>query len=261
MHAPEPAIVLAAHRDYFDIDAVREAAAEVGRVYDLFDRRGGSVRVQDAGAVRCDGYEVQKFLIEREDEVELPALLFIPADRVGRCPATLYVDGRGKQEGAGSDGPIARWVREGRIVLSIDVRGFGETADRGSDSKYYNVEQRVSVLALHIGRPLLGQRVEDVLAAMDVLVQRPEVDGSQVDLVGIERAGPVVLHAAALDSRFVGVTVRQSVCSWVDDVVAQPLQPDLIGHVVPSALRRYDLPDLVAAIAPRAVKIEGGEAL
>ena len=368
MHAPEPAIILAARRDYFDIDAVREAAAEVGRVYEALgreenfeffesdhdhgfhpphrqmavrwmrrwlldddapvsegaesahpdaavyatgcgqvvegfedertiadlnlerarelaeDRRRfwaghtsgeclaevkrmiglredrGSVGVQDAGAIPGDGYEMRKLLIEQEGEVELPALLFLPAERTGRCPATVYVDGRGKQGGAGTDGPIARLVREGRIVLSVDVRGFGETADRGGESKYYNVEQRVAVLALHIGRPLLGQRVEDVLSAMDVLVKRPEVDGSQVDLVGIERAGPVVLHAAALDRRFVGVTVRRSVRSWVDDVVGKPLQPDLIGHVVPSALRRYDLPDLVAAIAPRSVRIEGDEA-
>jgi len=39
--------------------------------------------------------------------------------------------------------------------------------------------------------------------------------------------------------------------SWIGDVVARPLEPDLMGHVVPGALRWYDLPDLVALLKNR----------
>ena len=41
------------------------------------------------------------------------------------------------------------------------------------------------------------------------------------------------------------MSVRESIRSWVDDVVAKPLTPHLLGHVVPGALKYYDLPDLV----------------
>jgi len=80
-----------------------------------------------------------------------------------------------------------------------------------------------------------------------------------IDLFGIGRAGPVVLHAAALDERFASVTVRGSIDSWVDDVVGSPLDHDLLGHVAPGALLKYDLPDLVRAIAPRKVNILGAK--
>lgn len=365
MHAPEPAIILAARQDYFDIDGVREAADEVGRVYKIFDlsehydlfesddshgflpphrqmavswmrrwllnednpvvetvdvlppdsvlyatdcgqildqfedertiadlnldrarnfgedRRRfwrsksiaeclaevkqmvgvcddrGIVKKQELGTLPGEGYEIRKLLIQREDEVEIPAFLFIPEVREVSCPATIYVDGCGKKVGVECPMTFSRWAQEGRIILSLDVRGIGETVDLGSEPKYYNLEQRVSVLALHIGRPLLGQRIEDVLTAMDVLEEYPEVDGTQVDLVGIKQMGPVVLHAAAFDDRFKSVTLNQSICSWVEDVVGQPLQPNLMGQVVPSALKKYDLPDLIAAIAPRDVIIQG----
>ena len=246
-----------ARRRFWAEHSVAECLAEVKRLIGMRDE-GGPVTVQEAGSVSREGYRIEKLVILREGEVPVPGLLFVPEARRGKLPGTLYVDGRGKDEDAGPDGPIAGLVREGRVVLSIDARGFGETADNGSNAKYYNVEHRVAVLARHIGRPLLGQRVEDVLAAMDVLVRRDAVDASRIDIVGVERGGPVVLHAAALDSGLAAVTVRDSILSWMDDVVARPLGRNLAGHVVPGALTKYDLPDLVRAIGPRRVEVAAG---
>ena len=110
---------------------------------------------------------------------------------------------------------------------------------------------RVANVSMHIGRPLLGQRVDDLLTAADVLSARDDVEA--VHLIGLHNAGPVALHAAALDERFASLSVRESISSWVEDVVAKPLGHHLLGHVVPGALQKYDLPDLVRAIAPRKV--------
>lgn len=210
------------------------------------------------GMVERDGYRIEKLVIDRKDELPVPALLFVPDSAPAKLPATLYVDGRGKAVDAGSGGPIEKLVRQQCIVLSIDVRGYGETADdpKKSPGKYFNVEFRTAALAIHIGRTLIGQRVEDVATALDVLAARDDVDARQVELVGIDRAGPVVLHAAAIDSRFASVVVCSEIRSWIDDVVAKPLEPNLFGHIVPDALVKYDLPDLEKAIAPRPVRIE-----
>jgi hypothetical protein len=64
----------------------------------------------------------------------------------------------------------------------------------------------------------------------------------------------VALHAAALDERIREVTVRRSIASWMN-VVATPLSKSQLHQVVPGALARYDLPDLVRAIAQRPVHI------
>ena len=83
-----------------------------------------------------------------------------------------------------------------------------------------------------------------------------EVDAGRIDLVGVGAAGPVALHAAALDERFASLTLQDAIRSWVDDVVAHPRRENVIGYMVPSALLKYDLPDLVAAVAPRPVRIQ-----
>jgi cephalosporin-C deacetylase-like acetyl esterase len=249
---------LAASREAFWTAKDKEAClAEVRRLIG-FRPNLAEVSVATKGVVQREGYRIEKLVIHREDELPIPALLFVPDKRPARLPATLYVDGTGKAVDAQPDGPIETLVRQQRIILSIDVRGYGETADdlEKSPGKFFNVEFRTAVLAIHIGRPLLGQRAEDVAAALDILTARDDVDRGQIELVGVDRAGPVALHAAALDPRFAGVVVRSEIRSWIDDVVAKPLQPDLFGHVVPGALEKYDLPDLERVIAPRPVRIE-----
>jgi len=250
--------LLAASRKAFWTENDKQAClAELRR---LIGFRPGLAKatVTAKGVLQRDGYRIEKLVFRRKDELPVPALLFVPNEAQVKLPATLYVDGRGKAVDAGSDGPIEKLVRERRIVLSIDVRGYGETADdpKKSPGKYFNVEHRTAALAIHIGRTLIGQRVEDVVAALDVLAARDDVDPRRIELVGVDRAGPVALHAAALDPRFASVVVKSEIRSWIDDVVAKPLEPNLFGHVVPGALEKYDLPDLEKAIAPRPVRIE-----
>ncbi|MFP4058789.1 MAG: acetylxylan esterase [Candidatus Brocadiia bacterium] len=209
--------------------------------------------VASPGPVSREDIRIEKLLIERPDEVPVPALLFVPAAAEGRLPGVLYVDGRGKAHDAGPGGPVEKLAREGRVVLSIDARGFGET-EPVKPRRYWHAEFSIAYLAIHLDRPLLGQRTEDALAALEVLAQRPEVDPERLSIVGIERGGPVALHAAALDQRLREVTVQQAIESWMD-VVATPQCEGQLGQVVPGALARYDLPDLLRAIAPRQVHI------
>jgi len=81
-------------------------------------------------------------------------------------------------------------------------------------------------------------------------------DEAGFHIVGVGRAGPVVLHAALMDQRgsIKEVTLERSLVSW-EDVVKRGISRDQLGSVVPGALRVYDLPDLVARMAPRPVHI------
>jgi cephalosporin-C deacetylase-like acetyl esterase len=206
-----------------------------------------------AGTVRRDGCTIEKLIIERPDEVPVPALLFLPEPRAGKAPAVLYVSGRGKAADAAPGGAIETLVKSGRAVLAIDVRGIGETA-AVAPKAYWSKEYPIAFLALHLARPLLGQRVEDTLAALDVLAARPEIDAGKIEIVGVEAGGPIALHAAALDGRLREATLVRSIESWMD-VVATPLSKNQLAQVVPAALTRYDLPDLVRAIALRPVHV------
>jgi len=213
----------------------------------------GKPTAKSIGTVRREGYTIEKLLIERPDEVPVPALLFLPEKREGKVPAVLYVDGRGKAADAGPGGRAEQLVQAGRAVLTIDVRGVGETTSAVPKS-YWSKEYPVSYLALHLGRPLIGQRVEDALAALEVLAARPEIDAGKLAVAGVEAGGPIALHAAALDQRLREVALEGAIDSWMD-VVATPLSKNQIQNVVPGALTKYDLPDLVRAVAPREVQV------
>jgi len=205
------------------------------------------------GTVKRNGYHIEKLLIERAGDVPVPALLFLPKTGKKKAHAVLYVDSRGKAADAAPGGAIERIVAGGSAVLAIDARGWGETAPK-KPKKYWHNEYPISYLGVHLGRPLLGQRVEDVLAALDVLSARNQIDVGNIRIIGIEGAGPVALHAAALDERLKAVTVERSIDSWMD-VVATPMCKSQLNGIVPAALTRYDLPDLVRAIAPRKVEV------
>ena len=240
-------------RKFWEDNAPQTCLAEVKRLVQVSEKRK-ETKFREAGMLPRDGYNITKLVIEPQGGIPMPGLLFVPAGDVeAKRQATVYADGRGKTHETVTGGEIEKLLQAGQIVLSIDLRGFGETADQGSRKKFYNREHRVSNVSMHLGRPLLGQRVDDLLTAVDVLSARDDVE--EIHVVGSHDAGPVAIHAAAIDDRIASLTVRQSITSWVDDVVANPLAPHLLGHVVPGALLKYDLPDLLTSISPRQVTL------
>jgi len=229
--------------------------AEVRRLIALPPRRP-KVSVKKIATLTRTACTVDTLIIRHDRGIPLPALLFTPDKPSTRRGATLYIDGSGKNRAAAPGGPVSKLVAAGRIVLAVDLRGFGETTDdpRKNASKHFNTEHRNAVTAIQLARPLLGQRVEDTLASLDVLLALPAVNPKDVSLIAVGQAGPVGLHAAALDTRFTDVTVQHSITTWLD-VIDAPLGRNHLTHVVPAALTRYDLTDLTHTIAPRPVHI------
>src|SRR5262249_3987638 len=115
----------------------------------------------------------------------------------------------------------------------------------------FGVDFPEAFLSLHLNRPLLGQRVRDVLAVVEALSAEERQD---VELIGIGTAGPIALHAAALDRRIQRVTLQKSILSL--SAVARASQShNQLTSVVPGVLRHYDFPELAAAVAPRPLTV------
>src|SRR5262249_18025642 len=106
---------------------------------------------------------------------------------------------------------IDRRASEGKDVLAIDLRGFGETAPGkvGKKPAYFGVDSKEAFLALHLNRPLLGQRVYDVLTLIEGLARESDA-AKGVTIHAVGNAGLVALHAAALDPRINTVTVERT---------------------------------------------------
>jgi dienelactone hydrolase len=214
-------------------------------------------RVKKLGQIKRTGYVIRKLLFDTEPGITVPALQFTPDEKSQERPVVVYVHGNGKAHHAGSGGAVERLVLAGHRVLALDLRGMGETAPGVPSAKgpnYFGTDFKEAFLALHLNRPLLGQRVHDLLAVVEWLDRESANGRVPIHAMGIGSGGPIVLHAAALDARIKQVTVEQSVLSW-SAVARTPISLNQLTNVIPGALKVYDLPDLAALIAPRPLTI------
>jgi cephalosporin-C deacetylase-like acetyl esterase len=174
----------------------------------------------------------------------------IPGVRVGKGPRVLIVHGGGKSKARAS---IEQWTAAGREVVAVDLRGMGETepeAPHRGLANFFTPEWKEAYISFNMNRPILGQRVRDLLSVAAAL----DEDGRGIELVGIGTAAPVALHAAVLDPRIRRLTLEEMVVSWTA-VAKTAITHDQLSNVVPGALKSYDLPDLAAALAPRPLTI------
>jgi hypothetical protein len=170
-----------------------------------------ALRGRNMGTVQRDGYVIYRRILESENGIAVPALDFVLADPPAAKAVVVYVHGDGKAAAAQAGGPIEKLVKAGNRVLALDVRGMGETAPSaaGKGKDLLGIDVKEAFLALHLNRPLLGQRVQDVLAALELLAHDPTTKDLPVHLVGVGAAGPVALHAASLDERIGQLTKKK----------------------------------------------------
>jgi len=208
-------------------------------------------KCEKVATIEREGYRIDKLVIRPQPEVLLPALAFVPEKRSGE--AYLYLHANGKQTDAGPDGPIEKLVGEGHVVLTVDLRGLGETAGEGSSKRgisyYIGPQWKDFYLAYLLGTSYLSMRAEDVLTCARLLgTYEAGNDGNRIHLKSIGRVGPAVLHAAALEPQlFASVSLKNCLISWAN-VVRTPMAVNQFENVVHGALKTYDLPDLLTTL-------------
>jgi len=193
-----------------------------------------------------DRLSTHKVVYETEKGILIPGLRFKHIAPKG--PTVIYLPDNGLPQ----DGKLPAWLDEKyqknhQEIWVFDLRGLGETAPGiATKPAYFGVDQKEAWLGLHLNRPLLGQRT------LDVLVLVKAIGSNDVQIVGVGTAGPVALHAAALDARIRQITLEKSLRSWMS-VVQEPISYNQLTNVVPGVLKVYDLPDLERSLGDRAI--------
>lgn len=226
-----------------------ERIAEVRRLIRLPERIAPAKHEARGEFVR-PGYTIRKLVFTTEPGITVPAILFDPKDRSGPGLAVVVVEQAGEDlEPNGLAETTA--TQHGQPVLVVSLRGLGETTP-GDKRSPFGADWKEAFLSLHLDRPLLGQRVLDLLSVIAAVA--PEY-GNTVALSGRGKAAPAALHAAVLEPRIKRVHLHGMVTSW-HAVVRTVSSRDQLANVVPGALARYDLPDLAALCAPTPLTIE-----
>jgi cephalosporin-C deacetylase-like acetyl esterase len=197
-----------------------------------------------------ENYRLQTVSIERTGGVSLSGVVAIPeGSGRRRTVLMLYPADGGRALRPGGD--VDRLARAGRVVFVLDSRpnpAGSEEIKATLLGSFYLLSVRANI----VGQTLLGMRSDDVIDSVNWLCSRPDVDSSAITAYGEGPLGVALLHAAALDSRIGQVVVENTLAAY-RLIIDQPVHKGSSEVVIPGVLRRYDISDLVVALAPRPV--------
>ncbi len=200
---------------------------------------------------------IEEIQFESEPGVRITGWFVEPQDGADRHPCVLYISDGFANESVGEPSPFDEMISRGHAVCAISTRGTGLSVPRppsGGPNFYHQMDlhERFAWSNLVLGTCVIGQRVWDILRTFDYLASRPDVDASQIRLIGQEEAGLAALMAAVLDSRARSLLLTGTVVSYMSIVESQDYSLRL-AWFVPGILRHFDVPDLSAAIYRRPI--------
>jgi cephalosporin-C deacetylase-like acetyl esterase len=210
--------------------------------------------------------EPASVIVRSETGIALPAFLFPPLVPP-RDAVVVYLHPQGKQ--AAFDDPVAHSLRAaGFHVFAVDLRGLGETGRRPGTRGYPHEFQCCTNTAGQ-GKPIIGQRVWDVIRALDYLETDAVTRKLRVLAYGTGVCANVALLAAAMDERIKAVAAAGALLSYrpaiqeVQDTVelyntdaSELVTASARIHYslyIPSILKIADLPDILSLISPRRI--------
>jgi pimeloyl-ACP methyl ester carboxylesterase len=128
-------------------------------------------------------------------------------------------------------------------VVALDLRGWGSGAP-GADGEL-DWENFVADSSLQLGRPLLGQRMKDLLA-----IPATRIGRRSWTLVGVGDAALVAAQAAAIDDRVDRLITVNGLLSF-HEAIDDPLTAHPMSSFPPGIIGEYDVRDIYAAVGPR----------
>jgi dienelactone hydrolase len=184
-----------------------------------------------------------------------PAWLFLPKRAWTRLLVILEPNGRN-----------ARW-REGDLydqlaasgiaVAAADLSGVGDlepqfSSGAASYERAHQQEEDYAWASLILGRPLVGQRVTDILGIVDSLARR--YPKAAIAVAARDKMTVPALCAAAIDRRIASLYLSHPLASWRSLTESETYSHPL-ANFVPDVLRSTDLPQIARSIAPRPVVV------
>jgi hypothetical protein len=241
---------------------------------------GHTLWTKPFSAFTAEGIEIQL-----PTELRLPVLLLKPqAQRIGRLPVVLALAQAGKGRFLiERSAELGNLLRRGTAVCLADVRGTGELAQSSSLASLAATE-------LMLGQTALGARIKDARAVLRYLAGRQDLAPQRVVLWGDSFAAvnpPALLldrsmllepgrqepgPQAVQQAEPLGGLLALVTALYENNVRAVAVSGGLVSFlsvlrdrfcyvpqdiVVPGILQQADIADIVGALSPRAVLLEG----
>jgi cephalosporin-C deacetylase-like acetyl esterase len=209
------------------------------------------------------GVRVEALEVASAARVWLPAWLYLPVLRTGQeaYPTLLILEPAGRDARWQEGGLYHTLAQRGYAVCAADVRGVGDlTPEIGRGAADYARshadEENYAWASLILGKPLLGQRVTDILAVAAALRAHPALRGLTLKVAAAGRLTTPALFAAAMDPAIGELYLAGGLISY-RSVVETERYTTPFGNFVFGMLQHADLPEVAASLAPRRVCLAG----
>lgn len=197
---------------------------------------------------------IEEIEYESEAGIRVPGWFLKPSSGASKFPVALFIQDQGKDILFDQWPLIENCARAGVAFCSVDLRTSGVTRPRlpSEGPSFYGdgVELAYSLVNLSLGLPIIGQQTCDLLRSLDYLETRSDVDLKRVGLCGTGTIGLACIAAAALDDRFCSLMLNRTLVD-LECIVASKDYRLPLSAIAFGMLRKFDLPDLCAHLAPR----------
>ena len=223
--------------------------------------------------IECDGYRRHKLAYETLPGNWARAYLLVPDDddepaaprAAVLCPHG-HVNGNSRAVADPEQAAVANvgvpyaheFAVRGLVALAPEHAGMGE---RGGGPEHDPTKSPGACQALwvrlnHMGLDLTGLRVFDLMAALNLLAARPDVDSRRIGCAGLSGGCWLSQVLTAMDRRVRAVVLSGFFTTFVQTV----WHSHCICHHPFGIGRLCDMPDISALIAPRPQFVESGDA-
>lgn len=215
-----------------------------------------------------DKFREIRFRFFSEENYSIPCHLCVPLDAAEPLPLMICLQGHSpgmhKSLGRTKEGNAApvegdrdfavRAVKEGVCALTLEQRNFGECGGLDNKPNCYNA----AMTALLIGRTTIGERVWDVMRAIDAVTECfPDiVDSGKIGCLGNSGGGTATFYSSILDDRIKISIPSCAICTY-DESIA-PMHHCACNYI-PHIREYFNMGDLGGLIAPRKLVVVSGE--
>lgn len=199
--------------------------------------------------VPSDGCQIEALDIQSATQVWLPAWLIRPTTvPVKSVLVLLDPAGRNYDHRWQQGGLYQTLATNGHIVCVPDLRGVGDLApelERGAAlyGEDHKSDESWAWGSLILGKPLLGQRVTDILAVLAALRHHDGVAGLPLVVAARGESTVPMQFAAALDSNFATLYLSGGLLSYRNIVETEDYTHPF-ANFVPGILHHTDLTEL-----------------
>jgi hypothetical protein len=157
---------------------------------------------QKVGQLEMRGYAIEKWVIESQPGLFIPANIYRPDGVDGPMPAILHTPGHAPEGKGFGEYQRVVWnlMRLGYVVLNYDPLGQGERGKYGSvlSGNHHDLSSVQCIMAgSHAGMYFTW----DAMKCLDLLLARDDVDPDRIGMTGCSGGGCHTFYVTGLDER------------------------------------------------------------